>query len=400
MRSATPLVKFTVGIEDKQPMIWQLAVLLESLRGQVPDGWEPFVVVCNDHRPVSAALARVLSTYGARYVCAPNYPRRESVDFISGSGPYAGLNKITALEAAAPYVKATDVVCLLDTDIFLYGDLNRDLFPTGDALCENWLIAKPRFYSGRDHVEGVDLKMLLSAMGTDRQFKGGGVLLFLTGKTLRNRAFVRDCFRFAQVMLLLGKIQNVLMPWQAEMPAYALALTTHGIDYEVIEHPQFSVENNRDPEVPSGSFYHYYGPEAFWGSSWGKYHFRNRDLLSADLARFKALAQSAHETYFFELAQAARDRLEGADASGLSGSGTQAADKRWQRGPITDSLRYFRFHVLKAMDPGAPTYRDLTLAFPLVLVYRVLAPVRALRRRLQMRRMRAAGEARAREAAR
>ena len=46
---------------------------------------------------------------------------------------------------------------------------------------------------------------LLDAMGCPTDFKGGGVTISLSGDTLRNRAFVRDCYRFSQVVYLLGK---------------------------------------------------------------------------------------------------------------------------------------------------------------------------------------------------
>jgi hypothetical protein len=66
-------VKFVVGIDDRVYMRWQLSILLESLHGQLPPGWEVWVVVCNGHEPLSTDLQRVLNTYGA-----PALHRRQS----------------------------------------------------------------------------------------------------------------------------------------------------------------------------------------------------------------------------------------------------------------------------------------------------------------------------------
>lgn len=368
-------LKFVVGVEDREPMIWQLAVLLESLHGRLPNGWEPFIVVCNDHAELSESLARVLASHGARWVAAPNYASRRDIDLMGGSQSYPGLNKIGALEAVAPHLSEQDLVCLLDSDLFLYGDLNVDLFPSGNALCKNWIIEKPLFFSGQGRDEGVDLQALLSSVGVDRTFRGGGVLLFLTGATVRTRGFVRSCFRFAQTLYLLGKIQEVSNQWLAEMPVYALALTARGIHYELIDLPEFSVENYTLQEIPTGSFYHYFAPHAFAGSSWGKYHFRNRNLLEAGLDRFLELAQSDHERCFFRLARAARDRL-----------GSAPSESKWSRGPVTDLLRYSHYHLRHAVDPKAPPRTDLTLPAVVDWMYRALRPLRRFRGRIEDRR--------------
>jgi len=370
-------------------MIWQLAVFLESFHGKLPDGWETIVVICNDGKRVSPSLSHVLSTYHVRHFCSVNYPRRENIDFISGRKVYASLNKITALEVVAAHVKASDIVCLLDTDMFLYGDLNTKIFPAGNALCDNWLINKPLFFSDLYLNEGIDLQKLLDSIGCRRRFQGGGVIIFLKGETVRNRAFVRDCFRFSQVLYLLGKIMRVHGIWIAEMPAYALALTAHEIDYEVLKCAEFSVENTKDQTIPRGSLYHYYAVGAFWGSPWLKGHFRNRDLLRANLARFERLAQSNHEKCFFALAKKARARL-GSGPGPSTGSRERPVFRQgrraWLRERILDPLRYLRYHTLKAMDPEAATHRDLKLPRMVSLLYKRLLPVRRWKKRVRGRR--------------
>ena len=376
-------LKFLLGVEDKQPFIWQLAVFLESLDGKLPEGWESIVVVCNDHDELSPDLSRVLSTYRIRHYCAPNRSRHVSMDFIGGTKPYGPINKITVLETAAPHIQPDDNVCLTDSDVFLYGDLNTEIFPDGNALCDNWLIKKPLFYSDQKRDEGVDLEKLLESIGVARGFRGGGVIVFLKGETLRNQAFIRGCFRFTQVLYLLGKIKNVRTAWIAEMPAYALSLAVHEIDYEIVDRPEFAVETDDDRSVPEGSFYHYYARSAFWSSPWAKAQFQSRDLLRADLERFDRLAQSAHEKYFFALAAQARARLD--DKAGPPSSPTPRSARGWIEGRVADPLRYLHFHIQAAMDHKAASHRDLKLSRTMRMLYAGLSPIRGLRRRIARR---------------
>ena len=378
-----PSLKFVVSIEDKQPMIWQLAVFLESLHGKLPPAWETIVVVCNDSTELSTPLSQILSDHQVRHFCTVNHAQQQNIDFIGRGREYFPLNKITALEVVAAHVKASDMVCLCDVDVFLYGDLNTEAFPARDALCDNWLINKPLFFSNRRRAEGVDLHKLLEAIGSRRKFQGGGVVIFLRGETVQNRAFVRDCFRFAQVLFLLGRIKNVRAQWIAEMPAYALSLTAHDIDYDVHQRPEFSVEQQSDRVISQGSLYHYFADGAFWGSSWAKGHFRCRDLLEADLDRFRRLAQSDHEKYFFALAEKAGKRLDGDLRTSHHAGGRPPIRRRvsrWFEERIMDRLRYLRYHALKAMDPQAAGRRALQLPTAVSLLYRALSPIRLRRR--------------------
>ena len=370
-------------------MIWQLAVLLESLDKKLPPGWEPLVVICNDHKPLSPLLSEILSTYGVRHFSAVNHPRSEKIDFAGGGKGYLALNKITALDAVAAHVAADDLICLMDTDIFLYGDFNPDAIPSGNALADNWLINKPLFYSNSTLSEGVNLRKLLDSLGFETEWKGGGVTIFLTGETLQNRAFVRDCYRFAQVLYLLGRIKKVNENHLAEMPCYALALTAHDIGYEITNCPEFFTGNIKEREIPEGTFYHYYGGRgAFMGSPWAKNHFHDRNMLEADIGKFEKLAQSKHEKYFFALVRRARARLE--RRAGLVAGSPDIKEVRLNRNPglrdqTLDSLRFLRYHTVQAMDPDAPNERDLRLPVATSFLYKFLSPVRRLKMRFQWR---------------
>ena len=313
-----PPVRFVMGVEDKAYFHWQLPILFESLIGQLPEGWDILVVVCNDHRPVSAALRHIFETYAVTHFTGVNHPANENMDFAGGGDIYAPINRIEALRVVAPHVREDDVVFLLDTDNFLYRELDLSIFPTGNALHASEIIAHRPFFGHRQGPEqaGVDLQKLLGSIGCQTRLGPGGVSVFLTGRTVRNGKFVEDCFRFTQVVYLLGRIAGIKArnTWISEMPCFALALTANGIDYEVFGGQSFMVDKARS--VPAGTFYHYYGDlkdtsvdGAFYDSEWHKQLYFHTDFLTTNLDEPARAAVTPHERYFFELAKRARRRL-------------------------------------------------------------------------------------------
>jgi len=318
-----PRIRFVFGIEDQPNFRWQLAILFESLAGQLAAGWDVTVVVCNDHAKLSAELERLLDAYGVRAITGTNHRHSHDIDFAGGRGGYVALNRVEALKAIADHVEPEDVVCLMDTDLFLYGDLQPELFPAGNAMAANRILADELFMGFGSRERGVDLQKLLGALGCDRRVGRGGVTVFLTGATVRGGKLIEDCFRFAQVLHLLGKVaglpeHNV---WLAEMACYAMALTANRVDYELLEVPQFAVPEPQQVTLPPGSFFHYYadvndgrgGP--FLDSQWSKQLFRDRDFLGEDLESFRAGARTDLERRFLDLSMAARRRLHEARAS-------------------------------------------------------------------------------------
>ena len=311
-------IKFVVGIEDKTYLRWQLAILCESLIGQLPNGWEILVVVCNDHQPISEELRHILDAYGVRHFTGANHPVRENMDFATGPDWYLILNKIEALRAVGEALEDDDVVCLIDTDMFLFRELDPSIFPDGNALCANWIISQERFFA--EACGGgpglVDLQGLLGAIGCTDEFRPGGVTIFLDGKTAKSAKVVNDCFRFSQILYLLGKVGDLPEVWVAEMPSYALSLTANGVPYEVIDEGNEAFVIAKPESIPAGSFYHYYADfqkgdleGAFWGSTWSKQQFRDIDFLSVEIEVFAEKAVTDHERYFFELALRAQRRL-------------------------------------------------------------------------------------------
>lgn len=308
-------VKFVVGIDDRVYMRWQLSILLESLHGKLPPGWEVWVVVCNGHEELSADLRRVLDIYGARHFTGVNHPRDQNMDFAAGRDVYVPLNRIEALRVVGEHLGANDLVCLTETDVFLYGNLNPRVFPQGNALFDNWIVRQEIFftYGSPDETVGVRLPLLLEAMGCKTPFKPGGVTIFLDAATVRNEKVIQDAFRFAQVLYLLGSMIEVKF-WIAEMPAVALSLTLNGIGYELIQAPEFTTQNHNHEQIPPGSFYHYYsdvrdhGDGAFHGSQWYKHKFVFENFLLHDFSPYRRETASEHEKAFFEIAERTRQR--------------------------------------------------------------------------------------------
>jgi hypothetical protein len=156
---------------------------------------------------------------------------------------------------------------------------------------------------------------LLDAIGCKRTFEPGGVNVFVTGDVARNPKFIADCFRFAHALYLLGRAAGADVVWMAEMPCFALAMTSNGIAYDLLERKEFLVSDCSEASIPEGTLYHYYsdpqdfGRAAFRDSKWHKQAYRDQDFLQSDFEQFVRDADTDHERYFFRLARNARKRL-------------------------------------------------------------------------------------------
>jgi hypothetical protein len=319
-----PRLRIVHGIEDKPYFHWQLAIMFESLVGQMPAGWEINVVVCNNHLPVSAELKRVLDTYGVRYFTGESHADNHHIDFAGGGDRYVPVNRVEALNIISRHVAADEIVCLMDTDIFLYGELQEELFPRGNAITSNWIVAQEKyFHFSTNDTRGLSLPKLLEALGCEQEFKPGGVMVFLTGETLQanDRKVIRDCFRFLQILYLAGKILD--LPdhgvWVAEMACFAMAMYPNGIDYELLDIEQFAVQEQNADKLEQGTFFHYYtdindgNPGPFYQSQWHKQLYSQQDFLSADIESFLEVAGGEAEKRFMNLAIKARERVQAND---------------------------------------------------------------------------------------
>ena len=313
-----PPTTFVVGIEDTPYFWWQTAILLESFRDKLPATWKTLVVVCNDGGAISPDLAAILERYGTAVAVGANHGRSNRIDIgYEGGTCYAAANRIEALARAAELAGDQEMICLLDTDIFLYGNLNLDVMPTVCAVPRNGHIGAEPFFSSEasNRGRGVDLQKLLEAMGCQRPFAPGGVNVFVSAAVAKNPKFIADCFRFAHALYLLGRAAGVEKAWIAEMPCFALAMTANDVAYELLEQPELLVSSCDETSIPEGTLYHYYsdpadfGRAAFHGSKWHKQAFRQESLKSGLFKPYEAEATTDHERYFFTLAERARQRL-------------------------------------------------------------------------------------------
>ena len=287
-----PATTFAIGIEDKPYFWWQTAIFLESFRGKLPDGWRTFVVVCNNGDELSPELKRILERYGTAYAQATNHANTYPIDIGKDGGEcHAALNRVEALSVAARSVGDEDLICLLDSDIFLFDGINTEIMPKGCAAARSWHIEHPKFFATVDQNRGngIDLHKLLEAMGCEQPFLPGGVNVFVTGAVAKNPKFIADCYRFAHALFLLAHAADVEIAWMAEMPCFALAMTVNGIAYDLLENTELVVSSCGETSIPPGTLYHYYsdpkdhGQFAFFDSKWHKQAYHDNDLLRADL---------------------------------------------------------------------------------------------------------------------
>lgn len=315
-----PSTVFVIGVEDRTYFWWQVAIFLESIQGKLPFGWRPFIVVCNNHEPLSHELRHILETYGAEFVCTTNHGNANPAELGSERDRfYVAFNKIEALAMAGSHVDKSELIFLLDSDIFLYGELDLEIMPTGCALARNWHVEKDIFFTtvAANENRGVDLQKLLNSIGCRRDFPPGAVNIFVSGEVAKNQKFTGDCFRFAQAVLLLARIAGAPHWWLAEMPCYGLAFAANDVEHELLERKQLQVSHGNESKIAEGTFYHYYndrneGDEygAFYKSRWCKQDYKGSNFLELDMTEFIKNASSDHERYFFELAHAAKERLD------------------------------------------------------------------------------------------
>jgi hypothetical protein len=309
---------FVIGVEDKPYFWWQTAIFLESFSGKLPQGWRTLVVVCNSGEPISGDLQAILDRYETDVAQGTNYTRTHKLDIGHDGGQfYSPLNRIEALSVASRNVDDDDIICLLDSDTFIYGEINTEIMPSGCAAARNWHIEDSAFFStvAKNNGKGLDLRKILEAMGCEQEFQPGGVNVFVTGKVAKNGKYIADCFRFAHALYLLGRASGIDNVWMSEMPCFTLAMTANGIEYKVLEQKEFLVSDPTEFSIPEGTIYHYYcdpgdaGQAAFHESKWHKQAYWKKNFLRSDFSEFASNAKSDHERYFFQLAKSAQERI-------------------------------------------------------------------------------------------
>ena len=319
--------KFVFGIEDKPKFHSEVAIFAESLAEYLESGDEICVVICGEVE-LSNDLIRIGEVYEGklRFLFGNNF--RDNILDYTNNSINPGMNKIEALRVVSSYCEEEDMIIHTDSDLFLYKKFNKKCIPKKDTLSWNWIIGEdsknrkdrsPFFTYGNKELKGIWTPELLEIMGCTMEYKGGGVSGFYTGKTLKNRKFVDDCFRFAHMLHsvanILGGETGKIKTNASDMPCYALSLTYNEIDYDVKEIEEFTVDNGSEEKIKEGSFYHYYhdirdGSGAFYKSKWYKHMYHEKNLLlDEDLDKYLKDSKSDHEKHFFTLAIKARNKI-------------------------------------------------------------------------------------------
>lgn len=323
----SPPVKILVSIEDTPYFWWQTAVWLESLSGKLPSSWEPWIVVCQPKEtPFSPELSHLQYIYPtARLFHGPFHGKH--VLLTDKSMLFHGINKITALEVIQPLVKGEERVFLTETDVFLYGPLNKTPFlGKGNIIQENWITSLPLFPKIFPLDSGVDLQQFLTLLGTTTltPYQGGGVALLLTASTLTHPTFIQHCFDFCQALMVLGHIKHIRQLNLFDMVCYTLSLHYNNIPYTLSSSPLWTTDNIHNNTIAPGSWYHYYvdihdhvssptARGAFFGDPWYKQRYRNENMLqvitSEQFQVWHDRTPTNHAKAFYGYCIAAKERL-------------------------------------------------------------------------------------------
>ena len=321
--------KFVFGIEDRPKFHSEVAIFSESLVEYLGEDDEICVVICNDNKEISNDLKKIGEIYKDKLIFLIGRNFRSNILDYTNYTINPGMNKIEALKVVSSYCKDDDMIIHTDSDLFLYKKFNKKCIPKKDTLSWNWIIEEdgknrknrsPFFTYGNKELKGIWTPELLEIMGCTMEYKGGGVSGFFTGKTLKNRKFIDDCFRFAHMLHsvanILGGETGKIKTNASDMPCYALSLTYNDIDYVVDDIREFTVDTISDNKIKEGSFYHYYhdkgdgGYGASFKSKWYKQMYNEKNLLfDEDLDRYLEESNSDHEKHFFNLAVKARNKI-------------------------------------------------------------------------------------------
>jgi len=287
---------YSVFIEDKPYLLWQLELFLYSLTKRAgiedkdiflfwaspdyhtdqdgPDPWIPspwlrgiMEAYPHMHHRYSQNFGRSINTY--RFMGGGNWYGK----------PYPGLNKWSAwIEwANADCFEPWDEVWVLEQDLWFSGKIPT--VPEGNVVSYNWIPHKTRAFK-RTHNEkdndeyqtvrgfkkngfrGQNLEDILRLTGTSKQkiakWKQGAVLFKLRTKDLKPK-LLNDIMNYNYLLIHLMEIKHPNgMRHETDMIAPSLALANNGIDIESIRDDRFRTDTwTQDEEIPEGTIVHY-----------------------------------------------------------------------------------------------------------------------------------------------
>jgi len=283
---------FVVSVEDRPSMLWQLELLAYTFTFSTSPQNIVAVIATGDE-PLSAYAEGIQEEYGIQVIKAGNYGRTKKLPIYTNKGiiekTYPIFNKVCALGEV--YSRGLHnnykYVVTLDPDMFAFGSLDFNMFPTlTTAIAGNRIMtnALESFCEGdwQSQVwrKGVALGKLLESTHVPQNqidsFSFGSVIVFFKKEDFTEDV-VNDCIMYTEVVHHLLKISGDFA-WEADMPSYSLSLAKNNISTVTLDNPQFNFDNmNEEIEgepIPLGSIVHYTWDS--WYSARGTRQFWNK----------------------------------------------------------------------------------------------------------------------------
>lgn len=290
-------VCYSVFIEDKPYLLWQLELFLYSITKRAgiedkdiflfwaspnfyheePDRVEPWMP--------SEWLQGIMQAYpNMHHRYCQNFGRQNRAFRFMGDGnwhgkPYPGLNKWSAwIEwANAGCFDEWDEVWILEQDLW-FSDKIPDV-PNGNVVSYNWIPHKTKAFKKthnddqndewmkvrefkKNSFRGQNLEDILKLTGTSKKkinkWKQGAVLFKFRTKDLKPK-LLNDIMNYNYLLIHLMEIKHPLgQRHETDMIAPGLALANNGIDIESLRDDRFRTDTwTEDAEIPHGTIVHY-----------------------------------------------------------------------------------------------------------------------------------------------
>ena len=303
MTKENPRIAYTVFVEDKPYLLWQLELFLFSLtrRGGVDEKdiflfWaDPFYYGDLDNLQFSETakpsewLQGILDNYNIRSSYCNNFGKQNrTFRFIEGGGWYGqNYNPINKLASVFEWhsndaFKDYDEICWLEQDLWFSDKFPK--LPKGNCITQNWIpnpkalfeksetidleeFAKQRGFTS-PRFEGLKVNEILKLCGVtpaNRKKYTQGAVIFKIKKEDLTTKFMCDTMNFCYMLLHLGEIANPNGKfYESEMIAPLLASCSNGIKLRRVDDAQWKTEvwwlhetYEEENTIPKGTVVHY-----------------------------------------------------------------------------------------------------------------------------------------------
>ena len=325
---------YSVFIEDKPYLLWQLELFLYSLtkRAGIEDK-DIFLFWASPDfygNPVSESwkpsrwLEGIMSAYPRmhhRY--CQNFGRQNRTFRFLGDGnwhgkPYPGLNKWSAwIEwANAGCFDEWDEVWILEQDLWFSDKIPS--VPDGNVVSYNWIPHKTKAFTRKHNdadsdewmrvrefkknsFRGQNLEDILKLTGTPKskinKWKQGAVLFKFRTKDLTPK-LLNDILNYNYLLLHLMEIKHPLgSRHETDMIAPGLALANNGVAIHELRDDRFRTDTwTENAEIPEGTIVHYgwdFANYPHLGSDFGKHDFGNLAPWQGNLPQIEEYTETA-----------------------------------------------------------------------------------------------------------